>query len=423
MMTNKILVIGGGAAGLAAAKTLVDMHKEVVLVEKEETLGGLARELTCKGVSECRNCGVCYVIDRATEILAEPDAEVFLRSEIVSVEKTDAGFKVKIRSAARYVSASCIGCGKCVEVCPVEGGAIHAPTGSGRPVVYWIDRDRCAHFKKQKCEKCAEVCPTGAVKYDDRAANVVREVSSIILASGIEPIDASEVPRLGYGSIPDVISSVDAERILNERGRLARPSDGSPPKKIAIIQCVGSRNEKTGVEYCSKFCCKYGTKIAQLLMDVDPDIDLDFYFMDLRTLYEPQDDFKRWAESKKRKVEKKKVPQVRLIRSMPSQAYPGDGGGVVLRSSGESDIETIDTPYDLAILSVGMRPRALPEALGSSLGADVDELGFIRCAGSETPSGVYLIGAACEPMDIEETITKAIVTAAEAASRSTEGSG
>lgn len=421
-MTNKVLVIGGGAAGLAAAKTLVDMHKEVVLVEKEESLGGLVRELTCKGVSECRNCGVCYVVDRAAEILAEPAAEVFLRSEIVSVDRKDEGFMVRIRSGARYVSSSCIGCGRCVEVCPVEGGAIHPPKGSGRPTTYWIDRDRCLHFKKKKCERCAEVCPTDAVVYDDRATNVTRHVSSVILASGIEPVDASEVPRLGYGSIPDVMSSVDAERILNERGRIVRPSDGAAPKKIAMIQCVGSRSEKTGVEYCSKFCCKYGTKIAQLLMDIDPDIDLDFYFMDLRTLYEPQDDFKRWAASKKRKVEKKKVPQVRLIRSMPSQAYPGDGGGVVLRSSGESDVETTDTPYDLAILSVGMRPRAVPEALGSSLGVEVDELGFMRCSEGESSSGMFFIGAACEPMDIEETITKAIAAAAEAAAQRTGGS-
>lgn len=421
-MTNKVLVIGGGAAGLAAAKTLIDSNKEVVLIEREETLGGLARELTCKGLSECRNCGVCYVIDRATEILGSSRAEVFLRSEVASVERNDRGFKIKIKTGARYVSNSCIGCGKCVEACPVDGSAIHPPTGSGRPTAYWIDRDRCLHFKKQKCDKCAEACPTSAIVYDDRAKNVTREVSSVVLAAGIEPIEASEVPRLGYGSIPDVISSVDAERILNEHGRIVRPSDGASPKKIAIVQCVGSRNEKTGVQYCSKFCCKYGTKIAQLLMDVDPDIDLDFYFMDLRTLYEPQDDFKRWAESKKRKVEKKKVPQVRLIRSMPSQAYPGDEGGVVLRSSGDSDVETTDVNYDLVILSVGMRPRALPDTLMNSLGATLDEFGFFRCADGEDASGVLVIGAACEPMDIEETITKAIVAAADVATERTGAS-
>lgn len=407
-MNNKVLVIGGGPAGLTAAQALVSNGEEAVLVEREDTLGGMARELACKGISECRNCGVCYVIDRAAEVLRAPGIEVLLRSEIVSVEKTNDGFKVKIRSSPRYVTGSCIGCDKCSEVCPVEGKAIFAPTGSGHPRAYWIDRDKCLHFKKAKCEKCAEVCPTNAIKYDDRAKNVTRNVSRVILATGMDPIDAGEIPRLGYGTIPDIVSSVDAERILNEKGRLVRPSDGVPPKKIAIIQCVGSRNEKAGVEYCSKFCCKYGTKIGQLMIDENPDTDLDFYFMDLRTLYEPQDDFKKWADSIKRKVEKKKIPRVRLIRSMPSQAFSGDDGKVWLRSSGETDSEVTETPYDLVVLSVGMRPRALPEGLAKSLGLTTDGCGFARCEDSELSSKVAVLGAVCEPMDIEETVTRAI---------------
>ena len=395
---------------MTAAETLVNGGEEVVLVETEHALGGMARELACKGVSECRECGACYAIDRAIEVIRNPGVEVFLRAEVTSVEEAGGGFKVKIRSSARYVKGSCIGCDKCVEVCPVDGKAIFPPSGSGRPRTYWIDRAKCLHFKKSRCEECAKVCPTKAVDFDDRATNVTRNVSKIVLATGIEPIDAREVPRLGYGMIPDVVSSVDVERILNERGRMARPSDGTPPKKVAVVQCVGSRSEKNGVQYCSKFCCKYGTKIAQLMMESDPDMDLDFYFMDLRTLYEPQEDFKRWAKDLKRKVEKKKVPRVRLIRSMPSQASRAEDGRVLLRCSGETDSEVTETPYDLVVLSVGMRPRALPESLASSLHVSYDEFGFVQCA-SDDPKLVVL-GAACEPMDIEETVARAIAGAA-----------
>ena len=405
-MTDKVLVIGGGPAGLTAAKTLVDSNTGVVLVEREETLGGMARELTCKGVSECRNCGVCYVIDRAAEVLNEPSVEVLLQSEVVSVEGLDGGYRVKIKSSPRYVTSQCIECGKCSETCPVDGKAIFPPKGSGRPRAYWIDRTRCLHFKKAKCTQCADVCPVKAVNYDDRARNVTRDVSAIVLATGIEAVDAGEVARLGYGRIPDVISSVDAERVLNEKGRIPRPSTGEAPKKVAIIQCVGSRNEQTGVQYCSKFCCKYGSKIAQAMMDIDPDIDLDFYFMDLRTLYEPQDDFKEWAKTKKRKVEKKMVPQVRLIRSMPSQAFEVDGK-VLLRSSGETDSEISEQAYDLVILSVGMRPRSGSDDLVKSLGLVRDQLGFIGTA-EEQPKGVIVLGAVSEPMDIEETVVRGV---------------
>jgi heterodisulfide reductase subunit A len=410
ILTKKVLVIGGGPAGLTAAKTLVDSQVEVVLVEREETLGGMARELTCKGVTECRNCGVCYVMDRAADVLGDPSVEVLLQSEIVSVGRKDGGFTVKIRSSPRYVTGQCFECDKCSETCPVEGKAIFPPKGSGRPRAYWIDRSRCLHFKKAKCTECADVCPAKAVNYDDRAKNVTREVSAIVLAIGIEAVDAGEVARLGHGQIADVISSVDAERVLNEKGRLLRPSNGEPPKRIAIVQCVGSRNEQSGVQYCSKFCCKYGSKIAQALMDIDPDIDLDFYFMDLRTLYEPQDEFKEWAKSKKRKVEKKMVPQVRLIRSMPSQAFEADGK-VLLRSSGETDSEISEEAYDLVILSVGMRPRSGSDELLKSLGLGRDRLGFVGSAENQ-PEGVIVLGAASEPMDIEETVVRGLAVPA-----------
>jgi heterodisulfide reductase subunit A-like polyferredoxin len=147
---KQVLVIGGGPAGLTATKSLVDRGADVVLVERKESLGGMARELTCKGLVECRNCGVCFAIDRASEVLREPNAEVLLLSEVASAQKSEQGYSVKIKTSPRYVTDDCIGCGKCVVECPVEGKAIFPPTGSGQPRTYWIDRGKCLHFKKAK---------------------------------------------------------------------------------------------------------------------------------------------------------------------------------------------------------------------------------------------------------------------------------
>jgi heterodisulfide reductase subunit A len=398
-MTQEILIIGGGPAGLSAARSLLDRGANVVIVERSESLGGMARELTCKGLTECRNCGACYAIDRANEIMREPRAEVLLLSEIASLNKTEKGFQVKIKVGARYVNNDCIGCGKCLEVCPVEGKAINPPTGSGQPRVHWIDRQKCLHFRKAKCTKCSEVCPTQAVNYEDRARNVTRNVSAVVFATGIQPVDPCEVSRLGCGSVEDVISSVDAERILNEKGVLVRPSDGAPPKKVAVLQCVGSRSSQNGVDYCSKFCCKYATKISQLMLDNDPEINLDFYFMDLRTLHEPQDEFKRWAKERK---------TVRLIRSMPAVVQQGSDGKVMVRVATENDSEIQENGYDLVILSVGMRPSGADTELAKSLGIRTDERGFAEADPQSTANGIFVVGAVSEPMDIEETVIRSV---------------
>jgi len=400
---TEVLVLGGGPAGLTAAKSLAARGVGVVLVERSESLGGRAREWTCKGLSECRNCGVCYAVDSATEVLTDGEIEVFLLSEISSVLRTEGRYSVKIKASPRYVTDDCIGCGKCAEVCPVDGKAVFAPTGSGQPRTYWIDRARCLHFKRNRCDKCATVCPTKAIDYEDRARTITREADAIVLATGIEPVEASEVSRFGSDTLKDVISSVDAERMLNARGRLARPSDGRQPKKIAIIQCVGSRSVKQGVEYCSKFCCKYATKIAQLLLDIDPETSLDFYFMDLSTLYEPQDEFKLWAKGKK---------TVRLIRSMPAAVFEGKEGRVAIRAASETDLEIMENEYDLVILSVGMRPYGVNSELAKTLGISMDPMGFAVPDDSLERSGIFVCGAVSAPMDIEEAAVRATALAA-----------
>ena len=401
-MTNEVLIIGGGPAGLTAAKALADRGANVVLVEGSESLGGMARELTCKGLVECRDCGACFAIDRAGEVLKEPSVEVLLLSEVASVKQSEGAYEARIKVSPRYVTDDCIGCGKCVEACPVDGKAIHPPKGTGQPRVHWIDRSSCLHFKKAGCSKCAEVCPTKAIDFDDRATNVTRKASSVVYATGIDPVEACEVGRLGCGTLADVVSSVDAERMLNETGRLRRPSDGTAPKKVAVMQCVGSRSVKNGVDYCSKFCCKYATKISQLVMDADPEVGLDFYFMDLRTLHEPQDEFKRWAKDRK---------TVRLIRSMPAVVQPGKDGKLMVKAATETDTEVTENEYDLVLLSVGMRPKGASGDLAASLGIPTDERGFAKGGPDLEAKGVFVVGAVSEPMDIEETAVRALSAA------------
>ncbi len=346
-MTKNILVVGGGPAGLTAAKAIVDRGMEVVLVEKSDSLGGMARELTCKGLHECRNCGACFATDRAAEVLREPGAEVLLLSEVVSVTKDGDSYTAKVKSTPRYVTDDCIGCGKCVEVCPVDGKAIFPPKGSGQPRVHWIDRSRCLHFKKGQCSKCADVCPTKAVAYDDRATSVTRKVSAVVYATGMKPVEACDTTRLGCGVIKDVVSSVDAERILNEKGRLVRPSDATPPKRVAMVQCVGSRTVKTGVEYCSKFCCKYATKISQL--------HARHHRAKHRLLLHGPEDALRAPGRLQGVGEGQEDREAHQEHARHRQ--PREDGKLLLRAAAESDADVTEAEYDMVILSVGMRPE------------------------------------------------------------------
>jgi len=183
--------------------------------------------------------------------------------------------------------------------------------------IYWIDRSKCLHFRKAKCSKCAEVCPTKAIDYEDRAKNLTREVDAIVYATGIDPIDACGVIQARCGTFKNVMSSVDAEKTLNEKGRLLRPSDGKAPKKIAVMQCVGSRSVRWASNTAPSSAASTRPRFSQLLLDIDPEVNLDFYFMDLRTLYEPQEEFKEWAKAKK---------TVRLLRTMPAVVSQGAEG-------------------------------------------------------------------------------------------------
>ncbi len=165
---------------MTAAKALAERGAGVVLVERKESLGGMARELTCKGLVECRNCGVCFAIDRAHDAVRDVNSEVLLLSEVSSIVKEGDKFVAKIKTSPRYVTDDCTGCGKCVAVCPVEGKAIFQPTGSGQPRTYWINRDACLHFKKGKCSACSEACPTKAIDFEDRARNVTRKADAVV---------------------------------------------------------------------------------------------------------------------------------------------------------------------------------------------------------------------------------------------------
>jgi heterodisulfide reductase subunit A2 len=219
---------------------------------------------------------------------------------------------------------------------------------------------------------------------------------AIICAIGYEPFDAALEPRLGYGIVPGVVSALDVERQLKERGKVVL-SSGLGPKSVAFIQCVGSRDKRFRQELCSRACCKYSFKMAQLLRRADPDASISFHYMDWR-LNDPRENVRKWASGQK---------GVELLRSRPAEVFSGEDGRPTIRFVAEGDARVEEKGYDLVVLSVGIGPSAQTSRIARVLGVEADGFGFLRSnpgdACVSTRPGIFLAGCCRGPKDIVES--------------------
>jgi len=223
-----------------------------------------------------------------------PKVDVRTYTEVERVEGFVGNFKVQLREKSRYVDADrCNGCGECVDVCPIEvpnyfdmnlapRKAIYVPMSQSVPLVYTIDIDACVH-----CYKCVEACgKLEAIDFGMEDKLVWEDVGSIVVATGFSHFDPSVMPEYGYGRFPNVVTAMEMERLANSAGpttgNLMRPSDGKYPQRLAIINCVGSRDKRFN-PWCSNFCCMYAIKNAVLLKQAHPEMDITIYYIDIRT--------------------------------------------------------------------------------------------------------------------------------------------
>jgi heterodisulfide reductase subunit A len=392
-MMRDVLVIGGGPAGIAAAETLLSLGKNVTVLDSAPFVGGVPLELSCKGDVECTKCHVCMPRDAAARIRPSEELEVLSMASI-SVVAFDGGvIKIASKIAPRYVKPdACTACGKCVAACPVAGAIVAPPHGS-IPNAPYIDRELCAHFTSKKCEECAKVCPTQAINFKERSKEASTEARSVIVAAGLEPINPSAVQHYGYGLLPDIVTSLDAERIISKYGELRKPSDGQRPKKLAMVQCAGSRTTKGGVEYCSKFCCKYGLRIARALVERVPDAQVDFLYMDLRT-FEPRADALSWVGDRKNFM---------ISQGVPAMIQKSATGKLAIRRTTQGDAAVEEGEYDMAVLTIGAQPRPETKLLATHLSLPQDSYGFIT--GDDPQRRIFVAGSCKAPMDIEESFS------------------
>lgn len=401
---TQVLVIGAGPAGIAAALNLARRGFFSTVVEKGPSIGGRASELCCKGVDECIRCDVCLSMDKIGDLVQSDHVRIMTNTEVIRVSGRPGAFRATLKRYEQLVNEdACVGCGACAEVCPVVGSAIGPCSMSGAPRTFRIDREKCVGLKNGDCQKCVDVCPTSAIALSSESSKRQLVVGAIIAANGYEPFDPSREPMYGSVTCKDVVSAVEIEKSIFRTGRILVPSSGKTPKRVAIIQCVGSRDDRFGTSYCSKVCCKYALKTGRLLKRQDPETEVSFFFMDWRPYDFVDNELADWAAAEKR---------VSLIRSRPAEVLDSESGKPLLRFANSDDERVIEQEFDLVMLSVGMLPPRDASSLSKTLGLRVSDQGFLQ----ELTPGVFPAGCCSGPKDIAESVRDGISAAGKVAS-------
>ena len=345
-----VLVVGGGITGATVAERLARAGAAVHLVEKQPDIGGRVAQMGCKATDVCVRCNVCVGDEILRSVRNVPAIHIYTSAQLHDLQRG--------RNGRRY-------------------------------------RARLTHFDAGSAE--------------DKPSAV--DVDAVVIATGHEPYNPVENSSYGYGRLPNVITGAEAEEQLAQTRRIARVSDGRTPKRIAFIQCVGSRTdevfrEPADTSYCSKVCCAYALRMARQMKHQAEDSDVTVFYMDIQHFGKGFDQFYR--ECKER---------MRFVRSRPYEFSAGADGAVRVTytepDGGENDRRAVcKEEFDLVILAVGIRPPADAEALAARLGVATDEQGFFGLKGAGAfpdlqREGIFAAGTSEGPKDIVDSVAQA----------------
>jgi len=420
VVSPRVLVVGGGIAGMQAALEAAGAGLPVTLVEAGPSLGGLMAQLD--KTFPTNDCAMCILSPRMLETARHPLIQVLTMTRVEQIAGQAGDFQVLLTRRPRFVRASrCTGCGECVRVCPrsipdpynlglTQTKAIHVPFPQAVPQAAVIESEACRFLQGRKCRACVEVCPAQAIYLEQAPREMVLAAGAVILAPGARPASAREFP--GYGH-PDVVTSLEFERLLSATGphggKLLRPSDRTPPQRLAFIQCVGSRDGREGgAAYCSATCCLSSLKGVLAAQEIDSEeVEATIFYMDMRAQGKMHEGYLTRAREQR----------LRLVRSRVTGVEPRAEGGVTVRFTDARGRPRKES-FDLAVLTVGLRPPERLAEWARGLGVAVNEHGFLATAalspGVTGREGILVCGTAREPMDISETVTTAAAAAAAA---------
>jgi len=428
-----VLVVGGGIAGIQAALEIADSGHRVYLVEREPSIGG--RMIQLDKTFPTLDCSACILTPKMSAVGSHPYIELMSYSEVEEVSGYVGNFKVKIRKKARYVDEDkCTGCGVCSEKCPwktdsefdaglAKRKAIYVPFPQAVPNIPVIDRELCVYFSKGTCRACEKFCEVGAIDFEQVDQFLEVEVGSIIVATGIDVFDPSPISQYGYRRLDNVITSLEFERMCNAVGPTGgniRLKDGSEPKSVAIIHCVGSRDENYH-KYCSRVCCMYALKYSHLIKE-RTNAEVYQMYIDMRCFGKGYEEFYARLLEEGVNFVRGKVAEV------TDQALNEEEEGRLVVCVEDTLLgKMLRIPVDMVILCVALQPRADVEEVARvfSLSRSADGF-FLERHPKLDPvatmiEGTFVVGCCQGPKDIPDTVAQASAAAARALAMISKG--
>jgi len=405
-----VVVIGGGIAGIQTALDVANHGIVVHLIEREPSIGGHMAQLD--KTFPTNDCSMCILSPKMVEIARHPNIRLYTLSEVESIEGEVGNFTVTIKKHPRYIDETlCNGCGDCIEICPVEvynrfdagvgvRKAIYKPQPQPVPDIVIKDPEHCI-----ECKLCYDVCGPDAIREIQEETTIKISAASIVIATGYTIFDACRKVQFGHLTLPDVITSLELERMINASGptggKICRLSNGEIPRSVVFIQCVGSRDMSIDRPYCSGVCCMQAIKNAMLIKEKYPDTDVTICYIDIRAYGKGYEEY----------CERAKELGVKFLRGLPSNVI-ADNSGMIIQVENTEKGEVHVLHPDLVVLSIGIGPAANTESIATRLGIPLEKSGFIQPLNDAVETvatikpGIYVDGTATAPRDIPDSVSQ-----------------
>ncbi len=398
---TNVLIIGGGISGLTTAVETAEAGYTATILENTPYLGGRVSKMNKYFPKLCPPA--CGLEINYRRIKFNPDVSFYTLANVENISGQPGSYEVTVKLSPRYINDKCTACNACTEACPVEvpndfnagldkRKAAYIPNGQSFPVQYAIDEAAC---KKGDCKKCEEACKYDAIDLKMQPETLKIKAGSIVLATGWKPYDAKKIDNLGFGTSPNIITNAIMERLASgngpTQGKITRPSDGKEAKRVAFVQCAGSRDENH-LAFCSAVCCMASLKQATYVREQYPDSEVQIFYIDIRT---PGTSYEKFLN----KVQEDE--KIKLIKGKVAKVYEdASSGDIIVEAEDILAGSKIKVPVDLCVLATGMQPMISDLKLPSDI--KINENGFAVIGKDQ--KGIYAVGCAKDPVDVAKSV-------------------